>query len=234
MAKRRTGLCPLCGGGPIRLGRDHLPPKAFFPDDSRPRNYITIFACDTCNHGRELDDEWVRNWIALQVWEGDEGRKVSEKVKRAFSYQPSVLDDHKRRVVPVSVESLGLGNTRLPGITAERERIERWFKEIVRGLHFHHFGASPARDAVDLELTVLGPLEIGAQPAEALKGLRGIPGDYRKPRVTSSFYYSYVRDESDPLASAWVFVFLQQVLAIAVVYPTGVPPVVPIDRSGKA
>ncbi|MBC7818057.1 MAG: hypothetical protein IAG10_14300 [Planctomycetaceae bacterium] len=60
---KRIGVCTFCGTqGPV--SDDHIPPKNLFPKP-RPSNLITVDACERCNEGFHLEDEYFRVVMAL-------------------------------------------------------------------------------------------------------------------------------------------------------------------------
>lgn len=54
--QRQTFFCAYCGSG--TKTRDHVPPKVFL-DEPYPDNLPVVPACESCNKGSSLDEEYV-------------------------------------------------------------------------------------------------------------------------------------------------------------------------------
>jgi hypothetical protein len=139
--ERTDGQCVYCGVvGPIT--RDHVPPENLFPEP-RPTNLITVPACEACNNGFKLDDEYFR----LAIMTGIDGDALPRELDHSIKAIKKLADPRKRlfakkmlkayRVVEVkSPAGLFLGQA--GGLTVDGDRILRTVRRIVRGLFFHH------------------------------------------------------------------------------------------------
>lgn len=121
---------------------DHVPPQSLFA--AVPQNIIKVPACESCNRGASLDEEYMRtilaamgyghSAVARQVWEG--------AVKRSFKRRPKGLRARlAQAILPIEIRSATGGILgHVPGIGIDGGRAVRVFRKIVRGIHFHDRG----------------------------------------------------------------------------------------------
>lgn len=94
---RLTGACVYCGGQPET--RDHVPSRVFL-DDPMPDNVPVVEACQECNHGFSLDEEYVACLLEC-VLRGsvDTECLLRDKVKRILTGKPrlaAMLNESRR------------------------------------------------------------------------------------------------------------------------------------------
>jgi hypothetical protein len=143
---------------------EHVPPRALFPEfkDSGGRdfrlNLVTVPSCTIHNNSKSDDDEFLMVSLAGIIGNNSIGyRHKLTKVDRAVRRSSHRLlgkvftKRHEPRVIALE------GNKFLEVIwgTPDVDRLLRCFDQIVRGLHFHHFGA-PLDGTIQ---TILGYLE---------------------------------------------------------------------------
>lgn len=92
--KRLTGMCVYCGGQPDT--RDHVPSRVFL-SDPMPENLSVVEACEKCNQGFSLDEEYVACLVECAL-HGSTAPKAHPhaKVKRILTEKPSlaaILDE---------------------------------------------------------------------------------------------------------------------------------------------
>lgn len=86
---RQTGFCAYCGSHTET--RDHVPPRIFL-DEPYPANLPVVPACQSCNIGFSLDEEYVACLIEC-VLSGSENPKVvsREKIRRTLLRKPALV-----------------------------------------------------------------------------------------------------------------------------------------------
>ena len=141
--KPRQGECVYCG----TLGyitNDHVPPKCLFPPDAR-LNLVTVPACEKCNSGFRLDDEYFRVIISLRAIlpNGSAADFLKDKTRRMLSH-PSAEKFSKQihgAMVPAFLRrpyfSYRVGDNL--AIDADESRLEATMERIVRGLFAKYF-----------------------------------------------------------------------------------------------
>lgn len=135
------GACVYCGQ-PATTD-DHIPPQTIF-GENKPKDMIEVPACKKCNNGASQDDEYFRR-LCLNL--GTEGNQAAEEAQAAFfrSLERKEAKGMRRgffqRLVPVEVKSGGglfIGHTL--GIRLEKNRLDKVFNRIIRGLFWRHQG----------------------------------------------------------------------------------------------
>lgn len=141
--KQKQGKCIYCGAmGDIT--DDHVPPKGLFPKP-RPSNLITVPACESCNGGEHLDDEYFRLMLAMRHDTADLPalkpvleavfRSLGKTEKRKFAR--SFISRYKRRQVHTP-RGIFLGV--FPAYDVDRNRVLRVVERTGRGIFFNQMG----------------------------------------------------------------------------------------------
>ena len=138
---QRECSCVYCGST-TQITREHVFPKNLFPPP-RPRNLITVPACESCNKSYDQDDEYFRAFVVTAGVEDPTGRKMwDEKVfgptLRRSPKLKKTLVDSLRKVEYKSPGGIYLGERR--EIRFGRSRVNRIIEKSVRGLYMHHLG----------------------------------------------------------------------------------------------
>lgn len=85
---RLTGKCVYCGAQPDT--RDHVPSRVFL-SDPMPDNLPVVEACDDCNQGFSLDEEYVACLVECALHGSTDPEAHSHaKVKRILTEKPSL------------------------------------------------------------------------------------------------------------------------------------------------
>jgi hypothetical protein len=142
LSKTRPGerSCVYCGSTK-QLTREHVFPKNLFPPP-RPKDLITVPACESCNKSYDQDDEYFRAYVVTPAFENTIGRKMwDEKVfgstlKRSPKLKKTLVDS-LRKVEIKSTGGIYLGDRRAIGFN--KARIDRIIEKSIRGLYRHHF-----------------------------------------------------------------------------------------------
>ena len=106
MARKRQGICALCGDH-AEVMREHFVPQCLW-SGPLPVRTETVPACDQCNAGSNLDDEYFRNALVM-MFDQDHPEKqnlISGPVRRSLERQPGRVADMVRQMVTVH----GFGN----------------------------------------------------------------------------------------------------------------------------
>jgi hypothetical protein len=137
----RPTVCYLCGDGLANgeeLSRDHLPPRAFFPEEFRRRNNLdrleTLRVHKRCNNEYSADEQYFVYALALVCSPSDAGKFLADHViasaeeGRSLSLHLKIKDEFYR------------GEDGRVYKTFEHERLYRVAHKIVRGLWFQRAG----------------------------------------------------------------------------------------------
>jgi len=228
---RRGDPCYLCGVRP-GISKDHVPPKTFFPDPARWQ-LRTVRACIECNRGASLDEEYVRDCLALvgyneaaqDLFWNATVRSIIEP--RATLTRATKLDQIKRDIRQMTIRTpAGLVLGHAPGLTMDMERVKRVVLKIVKGLHVLHVGTRIPNDA---------DLHIGFEPPrDIVKMIRDSTTYYgHYPKV---FHYrsSMTAGADGVRASLWLLVFFERLLVVVGVDPTHGRGPHPVDEGPAA
>jgi hypothetical protein len=132
-------ICVYCGG--TYEDDDHVPPQCLFPKP-RPSDLITVPSCRQCNRRWGLDDEYLRDVLALGTMDGPvmpELQPIHEAMRRSLArtkFRPparALLDTSRVEWVQVGSPILQRGYV----ARIDATRIKRVICRIVRGLHYH-------------------------------------------------------------------------------------------------
>ena len=90
MDERLTGYCVLCGGPSDT--RDHVPPKVFL-DEPYPQELPVVGACNECNAGASLDEEYLACFLECVICGTTDPLGVNrEKVRRILENRPRLRE----------------------------------------------------------------------------------------------------------------------------------------------
>lgn len=135
----RVGNCTYCHAT-ARLTDDHVPPRNLFPAGTT--GILKVPACEQCNSGASLDDEYFRLCISVShdPKAAPPGSDVTlAAINRLKEPTKAGLRKHMlswiREFELHSPAGLFLG--RVSGMEVDRERILRVLRRIVKGLFFH-------------------------------------------------------------------------------------------------
>lgn len=137
MARKRQTTCGLCGVF-ADTTREHFVPQGLWPGPL-PVRTETVPACEQCNAGSNLDDEYFRNTLAMMNdCEHPKKREVFEgPVLRSLKSHPGWVRYalSNKTVRPMrSPSGLWLGD--YPVLPLDVERFSRSLRKVVKGLYF--------------------------------------------------------------------------------------------------
>ncbi len=135
--KKRNGTCGLCGAR-SEVSREHFVPRGLWAGPL-PNRIETIPACEQCNAGTNLDDEYFRNTLVMMFDLTHPGKRqlFAGPVLRSFRKHPGWIKHalSKVRMHPLlSPSGLWLGN--YPVLPLDVERFNRSLSKILRALFF--------------------------------------------------------------------------------------------------
>jgi hypothetical protein len=137
MAKKRNGICGLCGAH-TEVTREHFVPQCLWPR-ALPNRTETIPACNQCNAGSNLDDEYFRNTLVMMpdLTHPKKQELFAGPVLRSLKNHPGwikyALANTKVRPM-FSPSGLWLGD--FPVLPLDMERFRGSLFKIVKGLFF--------------------------------------------------------------------------------------------------
>ncbi len=116
--------------------RDHFPPKLVL-SKPYPSNLATVPACEECNNGYSLDEEYYRLIIFGLFCFGESAEGVFEgPMSRSFNRNPSLEAK--------MFKSLGVDEEQRPYVAPEAQRIGRIVQKMAIAIHFIETGLRPA------------------------------------------------------------------------------------------
>lgn len=140
MVKRgRKGkpACYLCGA--VATTRDHIPPLGLFPAP-RPQNLVTAPACETCNRGSSLHDEYFRVTVATGSRDSPQSiALLHQRILPRMRQSPALIAELMTSMRWTAIRSEGgiyLGQA--PAFPVDRPRIQAVIEKIVKGLYYKH------------------------------------------------------------------------------------------------
>jgi hypothetical protein len=208
-------ICYICGK-PAET-RDHVPPKAIFPDP-RPTDLITVPACEQCNHKFSLDDEYFRWFITTTNSEQPLVKQlVDKRVIRRFRKKPALLHHLMSQAIKVDIFSEGgIFLKQAPAFKYERSRIQKVIEKIVRGLYRHEQGYV-LTNSYTVKKFILYPPPPNKQPPPPNEKLREAFLSLPLNTVSDGrvFAYRYWIAPQDVGISCWLLQFFERTLIMA-------------------
>lgn len=138
---KRPMICVYCGSA-AELTRDHIPPKALFPQP-RP-TLITVPSCRACNGNASRDDEYLKVMATLRddLASDPNVQRLIPGVLRGLA-RPQALR-LARSIVSTAKEveiqtASGLSVGKGVGYDVDLVVLDRVMARTVKGLYFHHF-----------------------------------------------------------------------------------------------
>lgn len=135
--RKTKAECYVCGG--FATTRDHIPPLGLFPAP-RPHNLVTVPACENCNRGSSLHDEYFR--VAVATGSRDSPQSIvllHQRILPRMRQSPALIADLMKSMRWTAIRSEGgiyLGHA--PAFAIDRPRIQAVIEKIVKGLYYKH------------------------------------------------------------------------------------------------
>ena len=134
--------CIYCGKSAQEY--DHVPPQCLF-ERPLPGDLVTVPSCTNCNRRFGLDDEYLRDSLALSTIEAadpPELKTIHDAMKRSLlrkEFRPPV-----RRILEGSRDGWAQHRSaiaeRVKMLPIDMKRIGSTVERVVHGLHFHETG----------------------------------------------------------------------------------------------
>jgi hypothetical protein len=181
--------CYICSKS--ATSKEHVPAKCFFPNDSMFRKQlITVPSCTKHNEDTSVDDEYVRNAICVFVLNNTVAfHQFLNKVVKSISLNKNTAGALKKIKTKKGV---------VPGITIDRDRIDKIISKISRALYFKEFNKPWEKELIILTRHLL--FEDLSTDSYALiidiaeKNLPSIKEDGKNPKI---FKYNVYQDNED-------------------------------------
>jgi hypothetical protein len=132
--------CYICGETQ-NLTKDHIPPKGFFPQDTR-KDLITAPLCRDCHSPFTNMDEQMRVWISAGAYATSENAKwiwknkvVKETFKRSSKLRKYIVEKHFRKM---SVETL-TGPVLADIMTMEQGNVHPFIRRLTKGFIYSFY-----------------------------------------------------------------------------------------------
>jgi hypothetical protein len=123
MDQRLTGFCVYCGGSPDT--HDHVPSKVLL-DEPYPSNLPTVEACEHCNGGFSVDEQYLACFVECVLCGSAEPFRFKRpNIKRILDESPTLLQRLQE-----SKQSDLFGN---PLWRPEKDRIKKIILKLARG-----------------------------------------------------------------------------------------------------
>ena len=209
-----TELCTYCDSPAVT--RDHVPPKAVFPKESRPKRLITVPSCEACNRKFSVDDELLSLFIALQAdMRGKQERKLCEKVRRSVKQNTAF-----KKILLSSSENIPLFNKNgtiqeyVQLMPWDWDRLENTLNRIVVGLLRYHYNQRLYRRGYC-------KITIPQKDFSNVYELRDILKDcvFSKVGEQKEFCYRHGQAKDHKLATFWEIVFYRKFLFYGITMP---------------
>lgn len=230
MRRPASQSCVFCGS-PCTVTRDHVPPKGLF-SKPRPNNLITVPACEKCNGGSNLDDEFMQRLAMTRPAEWNEdAQQVGWNVVRSMNRPEAkgMRQGLHKTLAPVNLfTESGLYVGSGVRMRMDGERLNRIVSKVTRGMWWE----MTKRKLVDEHQKKR--LEEPNLPSLSEADMPRLPSNYKTfthpvgsapahedirnternililPRHVigkGTFAYRYMIDETDPFVSVWGFSF---------------------------
>lgn len=196
MGKRFKGItCAYCGEPGISSTGDHVIPRQFVPEPLRA-NLPQVPACAACNNSKSIDEHYLATVLPFGGNHPESSAMLERDVPRRL--------ERNRKLHQALAESQGQIRLNEDGVVAttttlmvEAERITRFTRRVIQGLHAHHWGPIPKGTWVGAGL--LAPTGVKFHHDLMHMGGVRLRGDIGQ----GLFSYAALRSFEPPYLSAW-------------------------------
>lgn len=197
--KPNPKVCVYCAKNP-GVTDDHVPPKSFFPQP-RPSNLITVPACNKCNSGAAMDEDYfLATFMFSEAGITDAGKTLwRQRLHRMFHKN---LGLRRKIAEGLSYRSMatptGIHLGRRITLQYDERRFHPVIQKIVRGLYYFEYGESlPAEtELMTLFLSTKARFETAVGYAHQL--------GWGKRQWPCIFEYRCARVPDAPRVSVWL------------------------------
>ncbi len=221
---QKAKFCVYCGSVQ-NLTVDHIPPKLLFPKP-RPKNLITVPACEACNKSFSKDDENFRLRLFLSdQMDGHPDAKGQRDASLRSLTRPEAkglkrsLLSNVRRIQLATPSGIYVGSTL--GFDVDLDRIHRVVERIVRGLFFHETNQRLKEGYEVCAYSNDSLRHLNQDDLERLRQTILLPLAQTQPKEIGKdlFSYRFQQVEEDPHFSAWALSFYNRVPFFAMTGP---------------
>lgn len=212
-SRREPPHCAYCGSA-YDITRDHIPPKAIFPDDPGHRSdLITVPACRRCNHKFSIADQYFSLAVSSHMLTGENpiAATLHARAQRGFERLLRGRKGEKIRREIRLVENRTPAGILLgyrPAWKYDTELLRSVVCRIIKGLHFHHFKCPVARDVPVHSATLTDIPQRTASDDEILKPLRDTMASTPIHDIGDGvFRYRFGTALDNPDVSMWLMIF---------------------------
>ena len=217
-AETREGVCVYCGKRkPVTT--EHVVARAFFPKP-KPSNLITVDACYDCNNTKSKQDLYVRDILLLDMSSSQNVKATSLRDGEFIRSVESNRSEMARVVMSDArpqplLTPLGDYLGHVFAVPIERERWDRYFGLMVRGL-WYHLRKELIPD--DCKFDVYAMDRFYVQPAWEEMAALGAELCVITPEVFASLY---LIDPDYPFLSRWLLLFYGTTIVEVYTIPNG-------------
>lgn len=124
----------MCSGK--KTSKEHVPARSFFPQEAEFRkNLITVPSCDLHNTNTSLDDEYVRNIIAMSFGNNNTAyRQFLDKVLKSLQESVGLM-----QATTGNNQSVTVNDVPTMALKIDTNRFNLVMRKIAYALYFHKF-----------------------------------------------------------------------------------------------
>lgn len=200
--RSNVGPCVYCGKK-TGITREHVFSKGLFLSP-RPKDLITVPACEPCNSSYSEDEEYFRFAMGGAAFKTPTGRRIwDEKIVRStFRRSPRLRQRLAEMVRTVNINSpTGLYLGSASAMPIDLGRVHRVMDKIVRGLFAYHTG-SRLMPGTNVAVKLMRPDTL----VECMRDLLANAG-VCQVGDGSVIKYRWGRTDENPQVTAWAFSF---------------------------
>ncbi len=196
MSKRFKGLtCAYCREPGISSTGDHVIPRQFVPEHLRA-NLPKVPACEACNNAKSVDEHYLAAVLPFGGNHPEASAMLERDVPRRLEKNRKLHLALAEGQTPVNLSAGGVVAPTL-ALPIEPERISRFARRVIQGLHAHHWGPIPEETWVGAGLLAPAGVEFHLKLMH-MNGVR-LRGDIGG----GLFSYAALRSFEPPYISAW-------------------------------
>lgn len=128
-------ICAYCGQDNAKT-RDHIPPKSLF-DRPLPTDLITVPACEECNNGDSVSDDFFQFHRKLQVPDSTEDSSIGQSISKTLDKNKRLeMELQKSAKTMVILHEHG-ENEEIMLVPDNSDAHDKVVDRITRGLYYH-------------------------------------------------------------------------------------------------
>lgn len=203
---RESDICVICGER-VATTKEHVPSRGLFR--TRPREYLSVPACEVCNNSTKLDDQYLQQAMASSSLVGEGIEVYWEKVSPQLRAFPKTKLALRNRITTKNLNMSEAGTVRFSILGIDPKRINISIRKLVAGLYWFHSGKQlPSKTQLELKFINVAELPEYFADSNMLAIFRTTQrGIYVNNEVTKTFSYWWLITES---YSLWYFFFYKQ------------------------